>query len=467
MDQSFSVKNFIEIFYSENRKGNYIENRFRQYKIKGTTPFSEVCSVSERIKKASDSIKEANKKNPDCNNSIHQKYLERLKECWKALKKEKYEKIQECLGEVTDAVNEESFPIRIIETDLSDDPAKPIYTTERKDAAVFFALKQVQKNIERAFTIKPADRYEIVHQLKNAISDRLPKCIIRTDIKDFFESIPHEQLLGKINKNPIINLRTKKILQDILQQYRKKVDRETGIPRGVSISSYLCELYMRDIDRDIRNLPNIIYYARYVDDIIAIFASNKPDKQCDSYHADITKRIEQEGLSINEEKTEKIAYPTALNNPSNFLFLGYQFSFDENHRLQIGITNKRINKYQDRISASIQQYNARFKYEAQRAQCLLLKRLKYLTGNTRLVNAKKNIMVGIYFSNALVNNHDFLYELDDYLAEAIKEIKRYDYPNRIKLKSKIGKLSFKKGFHEKIFYRFSAKELEEILAIYK
>ena len=44
-----------------------------------------------------------------------------------------------------------------------------------------------------------------------------------------------------------------------------------GVPRGIGISAYLSELFMRNVDNQIQELDDLIYYARYVDDIIAIF----------------------------------------------------------------------------------------------------------------------------------------------------------------------------------------------------
>ena len=51
---------------------------------------------------------------------------------------------------------------------------------------------------------------------------------------------------------------------------KDKIPLKKGIPRGIGISAYLSELYMRDIDIKIKSLEDVIYYARYVDDIIVI-----------------------------------------------------------------------------------------------------------------------------------------------------------------------------------------------------
>lgn len=43
---------------------------------------------------------------------------------------------------------------------------------------------------------------------------------------------------------------------------------ENGLPRGLSISSVMSELYMKYFDLRIRRLEGVYYYARFVDDIV-------------------------------------------------------------------------------------------------------------------------------------------------------------------------------------------------------
>ena len=44
-----------------------------------------------------------------------------------------------------------------------------------------------------------------------------------------------------------------------------------GLPRGIDISATLSELFMADLDSEIKKIDGIFFYARYVDDIIVIY----------------------------------------------------------------------------------------------------------------------------------------------------------------------------------------------------
>jgi hypothetical protein len=43
----------------------------------------------------------------------------------------------------------------------------------------------------------------------------------------------------------------------------------------VGISAILAELYMRDLDRNVASFDGVAFYARYVDDIVILFAPTK------------------------------------------------------------------------------------------------------------------------------------------------------------------------------------------------
>jgi len=315
--------------------------------------------------------------------------------------------------------------------------------------------------------VKQANRFAIINQLNSLLTDNFPKIVLRTDVKSFYESIPHDKLLAKINNNPLLSFLSKKIIWKILKDFLKESDAEkkTGIPRGIGVSAYLAELYMRDIDKEISSMKDVTYYARYVDDIIIIFTPTTNQK-APSYIDEVKSIIELgTGLTINSTKTKEI--DLVKNNAAWELdFLGYQFEFKNLKFDQIKLTSNKLNKYKSKITKTIQEFILQSKYDSKGARRLLIHRLNFLTGNTRLENNKANVLVGIYYTNSLLSQPlDDLIALDIFLITEIDlHIVNLDLRKRLKL------FSFKKGFEEKRYVNFSSKTkqvtLKEILTAF-
>ena len=83
----------------------------------------------------------------------------------------------------------------------------------------YFVTKQLQRNIYKTFKVKQACRKVIIEQLKLILDDGFPKIIIRTDIKKFYESIPHKELLQKIEENSLLSFPSKRMIKRVLNQY--------------------------------------------------------------------------------------------------------------------------------------------------------------------------------------------------------------------------------------------------------
>ena len=91
-----------------------------------------------------------------------------------------------------------------------------------------------------------------------------------------------------------------------------------------------------------------------------------------------------------------------------------------------------------------------------------MKRLRFLTGNTRLKNNKKNILIGIYYSNCQLTEKEDLIRLDDYLRTKIDSLIKI-----IKLQRRLRKYNFKNGFETKRFSPFKTHEFQKIMKIWK
>lgn len=452
MKQSFNVENFIKIYYDENRKGDYLDGRFSE--------FSALKEIGQEIKQINQNFRNKVYLTETEKETANQKKEELLKI--------KFDKLGEVLLEVEEKIDKKNYLISMITKSIK---GKTAYTLDRSNIETFFLFKQIQKNIQHSFKVKQADRNEIVSQVVNMLDNGFPKYIIRTDIKSFYESIPHDKLKKVINRNHILSPLSKKVINEILRLYQSITGHDKGIPRGIGISAYLAELYMRDFDNDIKNLENITYYARYVDDIITVFTpNNKYDSM--NYLNLIDEKITRYGLARNTDISKNKLTDMRQNSINfNFNFLGYKIDFSPN-KLKIEISDNKEQRYKNKINLAIDDYNTSSKYDERNARKLLIKRLRYLTGNIRLLGVKKDILIGIYFSNQQITEQTKLQELDNYLTSVaidtnLQPYSRLNLANGDKLRIKLKSFKFVDGFKEKKFYKFSKNELEEILSIWK
>jgi hypothetical protein len=442
LNQSFSADNFRKIIDYENRKGVYLEGRF----------FHDITKITEDIKKLNSEIRK-NKKQLGV--TEFDEYKKTANELKKGLQRKKEEELITELQKVSERIVSKGFKFDLRKNDFIG--KKSVYTVADTPEN-YFASKQLQHNFRRLYKVKQASRYAIVSQIKTLLDDKFPKYIIRTDIEDFYESIPHVNLIRKLFEDNLLTFLSKRLIHIILTDYGFKAGSNKGVPRGVGLSAYLAELYMRDIDNEIKTLPDLIYYARYVDDIIMIFVPSSNGHKCTK--DEIKEIIKRRSLSLNLAKTKEI--DLAGNNAREEIeYLGYKMIVQDG-KVEVRLTDKKINKYKTRIDLTLTSYYNFSKINEKKARKLLVKRMRFLTGNTRLLNNKKNILVGIYYSNSLLTSITDLKDIDAYLDEQI--CKTISSPD---LKYRLEKFSFSEGFRMKRYSPFTTRELSEIIDAWK
>ncbi len=451
LDQSFSSKSFQEIFDKENRKGINVEKRFKEDFVDSLAKVGELKNIRKQIQQETDF---------DAKKLL---YTEKKK-----LKKERHALVSGVLDTVADEINSHT-----INLELGGNYGGQSYVFE-KNVHNFFISKKVQDNINKTYNVKQSSRYAILSELLNLLEDNFPKYVIRTDIKSFYESIPQKKLLNKIDSDYLLSIKTKKFIHQIFTSYNSLTGQTNpeiakGVPRGVGISAYLSELFMRRIDNKIRELDDLVYYARYVDDIVAIFvpkSKNIEPDQLIGYKTKLTNLITSEELVLNVKKTEEYNLLEGIfdlrfndNNP-NFVcktiqYLGYDIGSVITYKpngsikskdLSVGLSKTKIDKYFKKIKLSFQHFEKKKKHNRKNAFKLLSARINYLTSNTKLRNNKDKVFVGIYYSNPFLNNNVSLQKLQTRLKWHI---------NRAGLttdeKKTMLKYSFAEGFKKKTF----------------
>jgi len=356
--------------------------------------------------------------------------------------------------------------------------SKPAYNTKTIEQSLL--LKLLSKNIKDTYNIRVRNRNFIVQTLISFLKESSPYHIHRFDIKSFYESIDRTQVLktlrddGKLSKKNII------LIELLFKELSEK--RIPGIPRGIGLSATLSELVLKGVDEKIQQTKGIFYYARFVDDIIAITDTNHQQ-------SDIKQAVESAlpaGLELhgNGEKIyfERISKSTdkTTTKRCRFDYLGYGFDVKEsNHesekfldikrrKLEIGIAKGKQQKIKSRIIRSFTKYISS-KTKTPLEYDLLIKRLKFLSGNYSLHNLSdiNTVKSGIYYNYSLINKCTELKELDRFLKSILfnsnyKLSRRIQRAIPIHKRRDIAHFSFISGHKSKRTHRFSYQDFKEI-----
>ena len=419
LDQSFSYDTISTVFMQSNRKGQVKKEFLSVEYLEAAKEYRSMRHTINTLKK-----KSKNQRSQEDENAILE--VEALMKDNAARQKEL---LRECLSKIAENINKRDFRFTLTPKE-SDDPNKPNYVIG-KTAEEFFAMKILCKNLKHTFNLQMSSRNNLLHQVKQLLKeDKHPKYIIRTDIQHCFESIPHEQLFELIENNTLLDYKNKTMLKGLIcnefehMNLRCLVSQtNAGIPRGCAISSFLAELYLSKIDKQIKEeIGEIAYYNRYVDDIIIIIhPSQIPTykKSINDYKCTIEGIFNQKGLTLSKEKTQLIK---SFGNPVYSIeILGYEFVVKGNN-VETQHTKVKNEKMYKRLDAVFTRFDKLLKCDYKSAKSYLFDALRILTANTNLHNNKKRIKIGAYYSNQILDDSSVLSLYDNYLAKKIESI---------------------------------------------
>jgi RNA-directed DNA polymerase len=143
--------------------------------------------------------------------------------------------------------------------------------------------------------------------------------VVDADLKSYFDSIPHEPLLARVQEK-VSDGRVIKLLQAYLEQGVMEGlaswTPTAGTPQGAVISPLLSNIYLDPLDRLLAERRAEL--VRYADDFVILCRTEAEAQQALSWVQDWTVR---NGLSLHPEKT-RIVDATIR---GGFDFLGYHF----------------------------------------------------------------------------------------------------------------------------------------------
>lgn len=345
-------------------------------------------------------------------------------------------------------------------------------------------LRYTNHILKRILKVKQSNRNEITENVANLLSSGQSFFVIKTDIKNFYESIPFSFIIDKVSSESIFSNQ----VQYIINEIKGKVEiYSIGLPRGICISPTISELYMREFDSKVNLNESVFYYARYVDDVI-IFCTYENKLTVEKVKSFLPK-----GLKLNSRKTlifniscrckirctcsgsckciRRCSCRSDENKQHSFEYLGYKYIFSDlpkkgnkkEKKVTIRIGHSKVNKIKTRI---IQSFLAHFRHSNFN---LLKNRIQFLTSNYYVYGNidSSNLKAGIYYSYPNLTEIDDLEELDIFLRKSIF-CKKGSFGLKIgsslsrRQKLKLTLFSFTKGYKNRIMVNFTGEEINKI-----
>ncbi len=441
LDQTFSAKNFQIISEIEKRRGRVPNLKF----------FPEVKRQTEILKERIEDCKDFRRNQVGKYSDGDQAIFNHLRDLREAARDKRDGQLLKCLETVADNVSRKSYSIDFEQ--FTGPGGKPVYQVKKNVPEHHYAEKQISRSLSKLYKVKQSNRNQIVSQLSNLLMDKFPYHFIKTDISSFYESINHGALVQKLRDDQLLSQTALRLTRNMVAKFSNLTGTPgQGLPRGIGLSAYLAELYMRDFDEAIRGIEDVVYYARYVDDIVIVFAPTAMSKPTE-YMPQIESEMSKKGLARNTIKTKESKFEADGTSQGcsglKFEYLGYAFNFEP--KPVIRLSASKYAKYEARLNASFSRYYVDKTTHSRKAYRLLLKRIRFLTGNTQLTHNKQNAFVGVYFSSPHLTDTQQLRNLDHKLTNLISKVPSAS------LKSKLGTLSFVDGYEQRIFRRFHKK----------
>lgn len=439
LDQTFSAQNFRRIYDIENRRGRNVDRAY----------FQPLVDASARITAASAAVRAARKANVGLADDALNAILHPLREALRAERANREALIDDSMANIAQQVFD-GYRLQLVERR---GPSGTTLYTLPVDPRPYFIGKQIQRNISRLYKLKAGNRRAIISQLFDQLNNGFRQFCVRTDISSFYESIDRSYLIKELDNDQLLSFGSKKYIKQALASYGELSQSPSGIPRGLGISAFLSELYMRSIDERIRDIPRVTYYARYVDDIIVIFSPTEND-DTSKYLSLLDAIVQDKRLTLNPAKTT--SSPIGIGQSFNFDYLGYRFNVTGG-ACQVAMGQKKYARYRGRINRIFAGYEQQAIYDQKGAARMLAKRVKFLTSNTRLANNKSHAFTGIFFNNDHLTDLSKLAGLDQYLKYKIGQLQS------AALQDRLDPFSFKAGFVERRYVRYNTRELAQIV----
>ena len=164
----------------------------------------------------------------------------------------------------------------------------------------------------------------VIQEIKDCISTGDYHFFAKLDIEEFYPSINHELLFGRI-KEKVVDENLLKILTSAVRTptvpfpNKEAIDNVAGVPQGLAVSNILAEIYLAPFDKNYIDSPGIRYF-RYVDDIL-VLSKIEPTALVEEMRARLLNEYKLKAHPLEKDGKKTVCGHLV----SKFNFLGYEF----------------------------------------------------------------------------------------------------------------------------------------------
>lgn len=320
-------------------------------------------------------------------------------------------------------------------------------------------LNILKDTLQNKYNITYKNRNFEIERLIDILKEHIPLTIIRLDITDFFDSINKSLLFSKLKNNSLLGNRDYILLYKSLKQFT------TGVGQGLPISNALAEIYLENIDWQLKRLTqNIAFYSRFVDDILIVLNGHSSDTKIKELKVKIYDIFTKYKLQLNSEKS----ILCNLSTKNSFNYLGYKFlrneNTDTNINLNIGITQKKYNKECKKILRTFEEFSKNNDFSLLEERLSILTRKNYINksnpkvSNDKIEDTNKIICFGFIENYKHITNLDYLKNLDRFIAKNL-----YKYIADKKQRRSLFKYSYYVNFKNNNYNNFVSFELSDFI----
>jgi group II intron reverse transcriptase/maturase len=233
---------------------------------------------------------------------------------------------------------------------------RPIEIACFEDKLVDWVVSKILSSIYEPLFIRNSFGFRVHKSTHNAVEacyyslkDNKRPFVAEIDFSNFFNTIPHKQLMRILQKK-ITDYRFNGLIRRFLTSSTLKSDgtihkNNCGTPQGGLMSPILANIYLNEVVdwwflKTYGSYNNVI--VRYADDAVFFF---KREEEAKAFMVQFKKRVESYGLSLNKDKTTTINFHKSKEN--SFNFLGFTFYWGKQHKkrtLKVKTQKERLHK---------------------------------------------------------------------------------------------------------------------------